>query len=490
MYVLKNFMTLFAATFFICSFILILQFLWMTIGELVGKGLPWGVLIKLFFYIWLTLVPMALPLAILLASLMTFGNMGERLELLAMKSAGISLFRIMRSLMVFILLVCVGAFVFSNRVIPYAQTKMWTLRFSIQHTSPELIIPVGEFYAGIDNMRIYARNKNHDTGALYDVMIYDFSKGFDRSCVITADTIYVRQTEDKRNLKLILYNGEMFENLQQDKKYNSDNAPYRREMFLHREMLLDYNGGFEEMDGSFLNSQHVAKNFQQLSHDVDSVTHQSDSITADFASRLKNEAFFHKAYLNVDTVQMPRADYNYDVDSLFLTATYYAMKNIMSNMRSNISSAINDYQYQRMVITETQNFVTRHSIELHRKFTLSFACLIFFFIGAPLGAIIGKGGLGLPAIVSVLLFIVYYIVDTFGVKMAKEGVWVVWQGMWLSSIILLPIGIFLTYKAATDSALFNPEAYAKRLAVVRKWIGKILNIFKDKYTLLKQKTRN
>lgn len=473
LYVLKNFLTLFAATFFICSFVLIMQFLWMTVGDLVGKGLSLGVLLKFFFYVWLTTVPMALPLAILLASLMTFGDMGERLELLAMKSAGISLFRIMRPLIIFILAVCVGAFVFSNDVIPFAKRKMYALLHSIRNTSPELSIPVGEFYSGIKNMRLYVRDKNHDTGALLDVMIYDFSKGFDRSCVITADTVYLKMTADKQNLKLTLKNGEMFENLRKDDKYQTNNVPYRRETFRLREILLDHEGGFEEMDASYLDASSVSKDFVRLIHDIDSIRVVRDSTNLAFADKMKNDRYFNDAYSSTaDTVSTLPDDVCYDADSLFLKLPYHRMRNVVGRMRSNIASATSDYQYERMVQKDNSNFFVRHSIELHRKFTLSFACLIFFFIGAPLGAIIRKGGLGMPVVASVALFVVYYIIDTTGVKMAKEEIWLAWQGMWLSSMVLLPIGIFLTYKAATDSDLFNREAYTAFFKKLRqRWLA-------------------
>lgn len=487
-YVLKNFMTLFAATFFICSFILIMQFLWMHIGDMVGKGLPVAVLLELFFYAWLTLIPMALPLAILLASLMTFGDMGERLELLAMKSAGISLFRIMRSLMVFIAFVCVGAFMFANDVIPFAQKKMWTILFSIGRTSPELNIPTGEFYAGIQNMRLYVRDKDYDTGAMLDVMMYDFTNGFDRSCVITADTVYIKMTEDKQNLKLTLINGELFENLRKDKSFSSDNAPYRRESFRRRETILDHTGGFEEMDGSFLDNQSVSKDFMQLVTDIDSIRHTRDSLTTSLAGKMVNSTYFDNAFATADTAGRLKQNTCYDADSLFLNLSYNRMRNAMSHMRNDVYTTSNDYRYDQMVISDCKRFFVRHSIELHRKFTLSFACLIFFFIGAPLGAIIRKGGLGMPVVVSVLLFIVYYIVDTFGVKMAREGIWPAWEGMWLSSMILLPIGIFLTYKAATDSKLFNNEAYTARLKIIMmrirtgwKYTGEKINKYHNKH---------
>lgn len=459
MYMLKNFMTLFLATFFICSFILIMQFLWLRIGDLVGKGIPISVLAELFFYAWLSLIPMALPLAILLASLMTFGNLGEKLELLAMKSAGVSLFRVMRSLMVFIALVCVGAFVFSNDVIPIAQKKMWAILFSIRHKSPELNIPVGEFYSEINNMRLYVRGKDHETGALLNVMVYDFANGFDKASVTTADTAYVKMTEDKKNLKLTFVNGEMFENLKQGKSFKSKNVPYRRETFKTREILLDFDANFNEMDDNFLNNQHVAKNITRLKHDIDSIQVVRDSLRNSFTEELVENKYCEKKFLEVDTVNELRTDKVYNADSMFAHTRYMYARTIAGNMKSAITSTASDYNYKNAVISDSDLFYVKHSVEWHRKFTLSFACLLFFFIGAPLGAIIRKGGLGMPAVVSVLMFIVYYIIDTFGVKMAKGAVWNIWAGMWLSSAILLPIGIFLTYQAATDSDLFNSDAY-------------------------------
>ena len=469
-YVLTNFLTLFFATFFICSFILIMQFLWMNIGEMVGKGLPFGVLMEFFFYAWLSLVPLALPLAILLASLMAFGNMGENLELLAMKSAGVSLFRIMRSLMVFIIFICIGAFVFSNNVIPISQKKMWSLMFSIRQKSPELNIPVGQFYSGIDNMRLYVRSKNHKTGALNDVMMYDFSKGFNNASITTADTVYVKMTDDKLFLKITFINGEGFENINNNESgFKSKNVPYRRESFARREILIDFDANFNEMDESLLNNQHVAKDIVRLSNDIDSINDIRDSIKAAYTYTLLNEKYFANAYtpdsLEVDLHKrgnMPSLtpeDEVLDVDTIFKNAPYRSAKTITSSMKARISSLLNDAQYNAIIIQDNESYYNRHAIELHRKFTLSFACLIFFFIGAPLGAIIRKGGLGMPVVVSVLMFIVYYIIDTMGVKFARESVIDVWQGMWLSSFVLLPIGIFLTYKAATDSALFNKDGY-------------------------------
>jgi lipopolysaccharide export system permease protein len=426
---------------------------------MVGKGLPIKVLLEFLLYSWLSLVPLALPLAILLASLMSFGDMGEKLELLAMKSAGVSLFRIMRSLMVFIVLVCFGAFWFSNNVIPIAQKKQWALLHSFRNKSPELNIPVGEFYSEIDNLRLYVRSKDYDTGALLDVMVYDFSKGFDNAAVTTADTVYVKMTEDKLNLKLLFKNGESFENLEKGEGFDFKNVPYRREVFRQKEMLVNFDANFNELDASYLDNQHVSKDIVRLTHDIDSVNVVRDSLRTNLSAQMREEKLYANSFSEKDTMNVLKMDKVYDFDTLFAKSTYRQAKNIMNNTVSRINAVSNDIQYSKTVITDSDWYFTKHSLEWHRKFTLSFACLIFFFIGAPLGAIIRKGGLGMPAVVAVVMFVVYYIIDTMGVKMAREAVWEVWQGMWLSSGVLLPVGIFLTYKAATDSVLFNVDGW-------------------------------
>lgn len=449
---LKNFLALFFATFFICSFILIMQFLWMRIGEIVGKGVPFLSILEFFFYSWLSLVPLALPLAILLASLMSFGNMGERFELLAMKSAGISLFRIMRSLTIFIGLICVGAFVFSNKVIPFAQTRMWALLFSIREKSPELSIPVGEFYSGINNMKFYVRDKDRKTGAMIDIMVYDFSHGFDNANVTTADTIYVKATEDNMNLRLIFINGETFENMSDNNNLSAGSIPYRRETFKRREVLIDFDSNFNVMSDEFLESQHVAKDLSRLTRDIDSIGNVQDSLRKRYENRLITEKF--------KSLQMESAEnVVFNADSLFLNLEFPMMHRSAINMDNSIKMIESDVEYNCAVIIDADDYYLRHAIEWHRKFTLSFACLIFFFIGAPLGAIIRKGGLGMPVVISVLMFIVYYIIDTTGIKMAQEFVLPVFVGLWISSAVLLPVGIFLTYKAAKDSTLFNAESY-------------------------------
>jgi lipopolysaccharide export system permease protein len=445
-----------------------MQFFWLHIDDLVGKGLGLGVLLELFLYASLSMIPLSLPLAILLASLMTFGNLGERFELLAMKSAGISLFRIMRSLFVFIFFICIGAFFFSNNVIPVVQMKMWTLMISVQQKSPELDIPIGEFYSGVNGLHFYVRGKDHKTKVLKDVMIYDFSNGFNNASVTTADSARIQLTADKKNLMLTLYNGESFENLKkQELGLRSKSIPYRRETFVKKEVLVDFDANFNRMDESMMQDQHISKDIVRLTNDIDSSLLVRDSLQQNFTREMVTTRYYHNVYeeefeLDELTPVFP--------DSLLLAMSQSDLKLTVNNALMTVKSTKNEVQYNHIIISDVDRYVIQHSVEWHRKFTLSFACLIFFFIGAPLGAIIRKGGLGMPVVVSVALFIIYYIIDTTGQKMAREGIWETWQGMWLSSAVLLPVGIFLTYKAATDSALFKSEAYAIFFNQVKEWI--------------------
>ena len=466
-------------TFVICIFILLMQFLWKHVTELVGKGVSWSVLGEFFIYSILSLVPMALPLAILLASLMTFGNLGENFELTAMKAAGISLFRIIRPLILFISFVCVGAFFFSNDVLPVSQTKLWTLIFSLRQKSPEFDIPVGEFYSGISGVNIYVRGK--EKHLLKNLMIYDFSGGFDNATVMVADSGRVQFTKDNKYLLLSLYNGESFENLKNQRiSSSSTSIPYRRETFKTKDMLLDFDSQFNRFDESLLRDQHVSKNLKQLTQSIDSVSKIVDSRGASQAKDIVHQHFFGRDVLTgvqiTDSLRKNKKELN--ADSLFLSFSQESMVSV-SNFALDRAKSMKDLiEYNKMMLNEPVSYVMRHEIERHRKFTLSFACLIFFFIGAPLGAIIRKGGLGMPVVISVVMFIVYYIIDNTGYKMAREGFWLSYQGMWLSSAVLLPIGIFLTYKAVVDAAIFNPDKYIKIWNQIKSIFNFSINKFK------------
>jgi lipopolysaccharide export system permease protein len=453
-----------------------MQFLWKHVAELVGKGVGWSVLGEFFVYATFSLVPMALPLAILLASLMTFGNLGENFELTAMKAAGISLFRIMRPLILFISAVCVGAFYFSNYVLPISQTKLWTLIFSLRQKSPEFDIPVGEFYSGIEGYNIYVRGKQKHL--LKNLMIYDFSGGFENATVMVSDSGRVQFTADNKYLLLSLYDGESFENLKKQRISNSSNSiPYRRETFKTKEILLDFNTDFNRFDESILQDQHVSKNFRQLTQSIDSVSKIANSRSVSQAKDLVDQHFLGREELRGKIINdsLKKDNKIFSADSLFLSLNQQSMIRASNSAVDRAKTMKDLIQYNKMMLNEPVSYVLRHEIERHRKFTLSFACLIFFFIGAPLGAIIRKGGLGTPVVISVIMFIIYYIIDNTGYKIAREGMWPAYEGMWLSSALLLPIGIFLTYKAVVDATLLNPEQYIKVWNIVKGKINSIIN---------------
>lgn len=471
-YMLKSFLGVFVLTFVICSFVLLMQFVWMHVKDLVGKGVEVNVLAEFFVYAVVTVVPLALPLAILLASLMTFGNLGESFELTAMKAAGVGLFRIMRSLIVTIAIISIGAFFFSNYVLPVSQTKLWALIFSLRQKSPELEIPVGEFYDGVNGYKIYVQQKDTKTGLLTDMMIYDYSEGFDNATVTVADSGYILFTEDNKYLILRLYNGESFENLnqQQRKSFAQKNVPYRRETFGVKNLLIDFNTELERYDESVLADQHVSKNTFELIESIDSVAVLAQARGREQSNEIVENRYFgrerrpNRDIGHVDSKEVS----NFDKDSLFATFSLREKELTMQKALDRAKSHADMVDYNAIMMEDHLRYIRKHEIELHRKFTLAFACLIFFFIGAPLGAIIRKGGLGAPIIISVVMFIIYYIIDNTGYKMAREALWPCWQGMWLSSFVLLPIGVFLTTKAANDSALFNPEAWIIKYEKLKK----------------------
>lgn len=465
-YLLRTFLGLFAATFFIVIFILLMQFMWMHVKDLVGKGIGIGVLSEFFIYAAASVVPLALPLAILLSSLICFGNLAEKFELTAMKAAGISLFRILRPLVVAVALLSVGAFYFSNNVLPKSQMKLWALIFSLRQKSPELQIPVGEFYDEINGFHIYVRNKT-PKGELLDVMLYDYSEGFDNAMVLLADTGRLSASVDKHYLVLNLINGESFANLdkkQQRATGSVKSIPYRRETFSHKQVLIDFSTDFNRYDESILEDQHVSKNVAQLIQSIDSVHEVSLERSKEQSDRLLDERYFGREDRQEDVV-LPvltkRDSRRVNLDSMWQALSVLKQQQVMNIAVEKARNYRDQIEYHALLLEDTQRYIRKHEIELYRKFTLAFACLIFLFIGAPLGAITKKGGLGAPVVMSVILFIIYYIIDNTGYKMAREALWPCWAGMWLSSFVLLPIGIFLTYKAATDSPLFNPEAWER-----------------------------
>lgn len=491
---LQTFLPLFIMTFGICLFIVLMQFLWRYIDDMVGKGLGIPVLGEMFFYAALFLLPMALPLAILLASLMTFGNLGERLELLAMKSAGVSLIHIMQPLIITIGIISIGAFFFQNNAMPVVQVKLYSLLYSMRQKSPELDIPEGVFYGEITGYNVYVKEKNNQTGLLKDVMIYDYSKGFNNARVILADSGRLKTSADKLFLVLSLFNGESFENLSEGQTGSNNRktaVPYRRETFSTKDILIDFDANFTRTDESFMQNQYMGKQLKDLQTSIDSMTVRLDSIKAINSKNVYDMSYkktFSKPKRELsqqaetgtgNTATANDADSLTKIsnepvkiinfDSLYKAEAPSGQAALLVRAKSNIESVKADYYFKAATLGDEAYKVRRHLTEWHKKFTLSFACMVFFFIGAPLGAIIRKGGLGMPVVISVILFIFYYIIDNIGFKMARDGIWEAWEGMWLSSAILAPLGIFLTYKAVNDSVILNADTY---LNAIKNFIGK------------------
>ena len=483
LFLLETFLPLFVMTFGICLFIFLMQFLWMYVDEMVGKGIEIHILAQLFFYAAMTFVPRVLPLAILFASLMTFGNLGERLELLAMKASGISLVRIMKPLVIFLVFIAISAFFFQNNVIPVSQVKMYTILLSVKQKSPELQIPEKTFYSGINGQNIYVRERDNKKKLLKDIMIYDYSAGFDNARVVVSDSGRLNTSTDKKFLIMTLYTGESFENFKgasNKSKDAKDAVPYKRESFDSMEMLIEFDGNFNMNNESIYQDRYVGKNIKSLLQSIDSMTVRLDSI-----KNIESKALFAQSYkrtlapqearasagggdtLALDPTSIPVNTMNFD--SLYYVQEPNLKASLLSYSKRNIESLVANYGYKSAIMRFEEKEMRLQHTEMHRKFTLSFACLVFFFIGAPLGAIIRKGGLGMPAVISVFLFVVYYIIDNIGYKMARDGVWDPWQGMWLSSAVLLPLGIFLTYKAVNDSVLLNAETY---IDTIKRFIGK------------------
>lgn len=471
-FVLKKFFLLFAGSFVVCQFVLIMQFLWRYIDELIGKGLTLDVLARFFGYASVTLVPQALPLAILLASLISFGNMGEDLELTAMKAAGIPLRRIMAPVGVVSILLCIVSFIFQNNISPNAQKELTRMVATMKETSPAIEIPEGVFYSGIPNVNIYVDHKNASTGMLYKVIIYKVDGGFENAQIVVADSARLETTADKHFLSLAVMNGEQFENLQSGSTslLNGTQVPYDRETFGYKTLLIDFDSGFDLMDAEDFAGMAKVKNLRELDAGYDSIMHLTDSVGRTFYESLQARYLILGKISPADSARALKAASQpaYRPDSLFDKLTPERRQNVVSAVQLDVKNALTELDFERPMTNAGYKNARKHLIEWHKKFALALSCIIFFFIGAPLGAIIRKGGLGLPTVISVLIFILYYIINTSGMKLARDGTWSVLFGMWVSTLVLAPLGAFITYKANNDSVVFNFDAYK---TAIRRFFG-------------------
>ena len=460
-FIAKQFGLLFVGTFFICQFVLMMQFLWRSLNDLIGKGLSLEVIGQFFWYIALMLVPQALPLAILLSSLITFGNLGESSELTAIKAAGISLMQSFRSLIVITIGIMFASFYFQNNIGPDANMKMAQLLISMRQKSPELEIPEGIFYDGIPNCNIYVQKKNLKTGKLYGVMIYRMTDSYEDAAIILADSGMIQSTAEKKHLLLTLWSGEWIENMQDDQFGGSAAVPYRRETFINKQIYIDFDNSFSLADATSLSNNARGKSLSQIRLAIDSLNENYDSVGRAFYEEAKRIYFVTPSITKADSVKEVRKGQRGTID---LEKMYAAMKPdqkqmIVSTAMGNVQRMTSDLEFKAMVTQDNERVLRNHQLEASNKFALALQCLIFFFIGAPLGAIIRKGGLGLPVIVSVLVFIVYYILDNSSYQMARSGSWNVWIGHTLAPMVLIPLAVFITYKACNDSMVFNADGW-------------------------------
>ena len=460
-FIVRQFGLLFVGTFFICQFVLMMQFLWRYINVLIGKGLSLEVMAQFLWYMALMLVPQALPLAILLSSLITFGNLGESSELTAIKAAGISLMQTFRSLIVVSVLICLGSFYFQNNVGPNAYLKISQLLVSMKQKSPELEIPEGIFYDGIPNSNIYVQKKDLKTGKLYGIMIYRMTQSFEDAAIILADSGMLQSTAEKKHLQLTLWSGEWFENMQSQSFSSSASVPYRRESFIAKRILLDFDGDFNMTDASLLSNDARSKSLGQIVHASDSLNSTYDSVGRAFYNDAKRLYYQTPALVKKDSAAAVSRGLSkdFDIDKMLEQKNRDQKQQIFNEALSRVQNEVSDLEFKGMITKDNDRLLREHQIEAINKFTLALQCLLFFFIGAPLGAIIRKGGLGVPVIVSVAVFIVYYILDNVGYRMARQGTWDVWFGKTLAMVVLLPAAVFITYKACRDSMVFNADLW-------------------------------
>ncbi|MBQ8269803.1 MAG: LptF/LptG family permease [Bacteroidaceae bacterium] len=460
LFIIKSFIQLLSGTFLICLFIFIMQMLWKSVDEFVGKGLEMTVIIQFFSLCSITLVSEALPLAILLASLMTFGNFGERLELLAMKAAGIPLIRIMTPIVVLCVSLGCISFYFQNVVAPYAQVKLYTILYSIKQTSPEVEIPEGVFYDQIKGYNLFVEKKDKETGMLYKVMIYDMSGGFENANILVADSGRIDSTPDEQNLMIQLFTGEQFSNIT-DQSIKKKNVPYRRETFRKKVVLIPTDGKFEMKDNELFKQNAKSQNMLELQKSIGIYKIYNDSLGKVYWNGAMKSVFNIKTeYTGEDSTYMSRNNlFAINTDSIFNTATKYDKKVWKKAQLTKIRQLKNDYEIKSNMLHYLDKELNKCEVSWWNKITLSLACILFFFIGAPLGAIVRKGGLGYPVLISVAIFIFYYLLNTSAFKMAREGEWNTFIGSWLSTFVMAPLGILFTYQSNKDSAIFNIDSY-------------------------------
>ena len=464
LFVLKSFIGPLILTFFIVLIIMVMQILWLYVDDLAGKGLDFGVLGELLFLFTLSFVPTALPLAILLASLMTFGNMGEHLELTALKSSGIPLQKIMLPLLALVSLLAVGSFLFSNNIMPYANKKVYTLLYDIRNKRPELNIQAGPFYNGIDGFSIKIAEKDPETNLLKKIWLYDHRERKGNIMVVVADSGYMKVTPDKSGLVMTLYNGNSYtETAERVRSGANRTYPFRKDAFAEQTIVIDLaNFDLVRSGDDIFGSASRMLNLAMLTSQIDSLNNNYLSTQRGYYDEFLRTGMYIGRNDNEtdktgsDTVRM----LPFDARTTFDTLQVFLKQISIQGAIESVKNAARQIDHTSELLHNEIKYIKKFEADWHRKFSNAFACFVFFLIGAPLGAIIRKGGLGTPAVISILFFVVYYVITLSGEKLVKENHISTIGGMWLSAFILLPIGIILTYMATTDSVVMSMETYS------------------------------
>ena len=470
-YITKSFLGTFFLTFFIVVFVWVMQFVWLYVDDLVGKGLEIKILAELLFYTSITAIPMSLPLALLLALLMCFGNLGEHYELVAMKASGISMWKVMRPLLNFSLIISILAFFISNSIIPIATLKWRTLLTDVQRQKLAFNIKEGVFYKDIDNYVIYVEKKGKDGSHIYGVKIYDHTDHQGNTKIISADSGMMSMSPNQRNIIFTLYDGYNYTDLTPDnfkEKRPFERMSFKQEQIKFSLASFDMTRSSEDMYKSYQQMM----NIRQLSTSLDSLQRRfvgkQEAFTQGFSRRWTNYNSMHTG-APPDGIIKPIPD-SIVADTCILLSWPLleryegeARSTILSMAIGSAQNAKDNLSFNKIDFKSQTENINKHKKEWHKKFTLSIACLIFFFIGAPLGCIIRKGGLGLPVVISVVFFIIYHLISTIAERMAVFGDLNMFLGVWLSSLVLLPVGLFFTFKATSDAALFDGDSWKKAL---------------------------
>ena len=483
--VLKSYLGPLLLTFFIITFVLMMNFLWRYIDELTGKGLGFGVIIELLVYATINLIPLGLPLAMLLAGIMTMGNLGENFELQAMKSAGVSLMRILKPLIWVTILMSIGSFFLVNNLVPYANKKMTSILIDIRRQKQVLELKDGLFFNGIDDMSIRVEHQNPETGELDNVLIYDNRSSSGNMTTTVAERGYIRLSEDKRYLLVTLYNGDNYQHTRNNQWFNKNSL--RHDKFDVQDISIPMEGfDFQRTDNNEMLNGSQTKNIFELQQAIDSLSQVVNTSTSQSYEPLLRDNIFRK---DIQVTQIPdslRIDKSKFIDVSLLDTianlSVRAKSSVWSIAHADAVESRNSFSFDETMTKDALTQLYKSKNDWHRKLAIPVSVIIFFLIGAPLGAIIRKGGLGTPIVISVAFFVIYYIITLTGEKASVEGQWSAVMGMWISTFVLSPIAIYLLIKATNDSSLLDTEWYWAKYQKMREKISPIITPVRNRIT--------